>query len=94
LIQFYFRDLPLLIAKINKKRRIDMKKNMGTTDKAIRTLFAVAVAVLYILGMISGTVAIILGTLAVIFILTSLVSFCPLYAPFGISTCKKEQVSG
>ncbi len=71
-----------------------MKKNMGTTDKAIRTLFAVAVAVLYILGMISGTVAIILGTLAVIFILTSLVSFCPLYAPFGISTCKKEQVSG
>jgi ABC-type lipoprotein release transport system permease subunit len=83
-----------LIAKINKKRRIDMKKNMGTTDKAIRTLFAVAVAVLYILGMISGTVAIILGTLAVIFILTSLVSFCPLYAPFGISTCKKEQVSG
>ena len=71
-----------------------MKKNMGTTDKAIRTLFAVAVAVLYILGMISGTVAIILGALAVIFILTSLVSFCPLYAPFGISTCKKEQVSG
>lgn len=71
-----------------------MKKNMGTTDKAIRTLFAVAVAVLYILGMISGTVAIILGALAVIFILTSLVSFCPLYAPFGITTCKKEQASG
>ncbi|HMB98106.1 MAG TPA: DUF2892 domain-containing protein [Balneolaceae bacterium] len=71
-----------------------MKKNMGTTDKVIRSLFAVAVAILYILGMISGTAAIILGALAVIFILTSLVSFCPLYAPFGISTCKKEQVSG
>jgi hypothetical protein len=71
-----------------------MKKNMGTTDKVIRSLLAVAVAVLYILGMISGTAAIILGALAVIFILTSLVSFCPLYAPFGISTCKKEQVSG
>lgn len=71
-----------------------MKKNMGTTDKVIRSLFAVAVAVLYILGMISGTAAIILGALAVIFILTSLVSFCPLYAPFGISTCKTEEVSG
>ena len=61
-----------------------MKKNMGTADKIIRILIAVVIAVLYFMEVISGTVAIVLGVLAVIFVLTSLVSFCPLYLPFGI----------
>ena len=63
-----------------------MKKNMGTVDKVIRILAAVVIAILYFTGQISGTVAIILGVLAIIFILTSFIGFCPLYAPFGIST--------
>ena len=63
-----------------------MKANMGTTDRVIRILAAIAIAILYYTGLISGTVAIILGVLAVVFILTSMVSFCPLYAPFKIST--------
>ncbi|HCD53191.1 MAG TPA: DUF2892 domain-containing protein [Balneolaceae bacterium] len=67
-----------------------MKKNMGTADKIIRILIAVVIAVLYFMEVISGTVAIVLGVLAVIFVLTSLVSFCPLYLPFGIKTCKTE----
>lgn len=67
-----------------------MKKNMGTTDKVIRILAAVVVAVLYYTGQISGTTATVLLALAGIFILTSFVSFCPLYWPFGIST-RKEQ---
>jgi uncharacterized membrane protein YhiD involved in acid resistance len=71
-----------------------MKANMGTTDRVIRILAAIAVGVLYYTGLISGTVAIILGVLAVVFILTSLVSFCPLYAPFRLSTKKKEASSG
>jgi len=66
-----------------------MKKNMGTIDKLIRIVIAIVVAVLYFTGQISGTAAIILGLLAVVFILTSLVGTCPLYLPFGIST-KKE----
>ena len=66
-----------------------MKKNMGTIDRGIRTVLALLVALLYYLGTISGTTAIILGTLAVIFLLTSLVSWCPLYLPFGLSTRKK-----
>ena len=65
-----------------------MKKNMGNTDRIIRILAAIVVAILYFTGVISGMVAIVLGALAVIFIVTSLVSFCPLYAPFGISTSK------
>tara|TARA_B100001250_G_C19726918_1_gene756533 strand:+ start:667 stop:867 length:201 start_codon:yes stop_codon:yes gene_type:complete len=65
-----------------------MKKNMGIADRVIRILLAVVVAALYFLGVISGTVAIVLLALAGIFILTSLISFCPLYAPFGIKTCK------
>lgn len=61
---------------------------MGTIDKAVRFLAAVIIAMLYFTNVISGTLAIILLIVAGIFILTSFVSFCPLYAPFGISTCK------
>ena len=67
-----------------------MKKNMGTTDRLIRILVAVVVAILYFTNTISGTLAIVLGALAAIFILTSLIIFCPLYAPFGINTCSNK----
>lgn len=67
-----------------------MKSNMGTTDKILRILAAVVVGVLYFTNVISGTLAIVLLVFAGIFILTSLVSFCPLYWPFGISTQNKK----
>lgn len=67
-----------------------MKKNMGTLDRLIRTLLAILVGVLYYMNIISGTVAIVLGILAIVFLLTSLVSTCPLYMPFGLSTRKNE----
>jgi Na+(H+)/acetate symporter ActP len=65
-----------------------MKKNMGSTDRLVRVLFALVVAVLYFTDQISGTVAIILGLFAVIFLLTSVIGFCPLYVPFKLSTKK------
>ncbi|NWJ52407.1 MAG: DUF2892 domain-containing protein [Bacteroidetes bacterium] len=68
-----------------------MKKNMGTADKVIRTLIAVVIAILFITKVITGTLAIILLVFAAIFLLTSFISFCPLYLPFGINTCKKEE---
>lgn len=68
-----------------------MKKNMGNADRIIRVLVAVVIAVLYFTNQISGTLGIILLVLAGIFLLTSVVSFCPLYAPFGINTCKKKE---
>jgi len=67
-----------------------MKKNMGTVDKAIRILVAIVVVVLYFTHVISGTLGIILLIFAGIFVLTSFLSFCPLYLPFGLSTKKKE----
>lgn len=67
-----------------------MKPNMGTIDKAIRIVLALVVGVLYFTGQISGAVAIILGILAIVFVLTSLISFCPLYLPLGISTRSKN----
>jgi hypothetical protein len=70
-----------------------MKKNMGLADKIIRILIAAVVVVLYFTNVISGTLAIILLILAGIFILTSLISFCPLYLPFGINTRKKKEGS-
>ena len=67
-----------------------MKANMGTTDRALRVGVALLIAVLYFTNIISGTIAIVLLAFEAIFVLTSLISFCPLYAPFGISTCKVE----
>ncbi len=67
-----------------------MKKNLGTIDRVIRIVIALTVGVLYFMGQISGTAALILGILAVIFVLTSLVSTCPLYLPFGLSTRKQS----
>ena len=67
-----------------------MKKNMGTADRAIRVIVAVIFGVLIMTNAVSGVLAGVLGVLAVIFLLTSIVGFCPLYVPFGISTMKKE----
>lgn len=69
-----------------------MKKNMGNTDRIVRIVIAAVIAVLYYTGTLSGTLGLVLLILAGVFVLTSLISFCPLYAPFGINTCpaKKE----
>jgi hypothetical protein len=67
-----------------------MKKNMGGADRIIRVLIAVAIGVLYFTNVITGTLAIILLILGAVFLLTSVVGFCPLYAPFGIRTCPKK----
>lgn len=64
---------------------------MGSIDKIIRISIAVIIAVLYFTNIISGTLAIILGAFAIIFIITSFISFCPLYLPFGISTKKNRE---
>ncbi|MDR6967288.1 hypothetical protein J2X31_001295 [Flavobacterium arsenatis] len=67
-----------------------MKKNMGFADKIIRFILAIVVGVLYYTDVINGTLAIVLGALAVVFILTSFIGFCPLYLPFGINTRKDK----
>lgn len=68
-----------------------MKKNMGTLDKTIRTIIALVIVVLYFTNVISGTIGIILIAFSIIFLLTSLISFCPLYTVFGFSTCKTKK---
>ena len=67
-----------------------MKANMGNTDKIIRVIVAIVIAALFFTDVISGTLGIVLLILAGVFVLTSVVSFCPIYAPFGISTCKTK----
>jgi len=71
----------------NKKRK--MKKNMGTIDKVIRILVAVVIAILFYTNVITGLLGIVLMVLGAIFVVTSLISFCPLYLPFSINTGKK-----
>ena len=68
-----------------------MKKNMGNTDKGIRIVIALVIALLYYFEVISGTFAYVLMALAIIFLITSFLNFCPLYAPFGWSTCKTKE---
>lgn len=67
-----------------------MKKNMGTSDRVIRLLLAVVFSVLYITQTVTGTLGILLLVLGGIFVITSFISFCPLYFPFGLSTCPKK----
>ena len=67
-----------------------MKKNMGNADRIIRIIIAAVIAGLFFANIIPGVIGIVLMALSGIFVLTSLISFCPLYAPFGINTCKKK----
>lgn len=67
-----------------------MKKNMGTVDRVVRLVIAAIIAVLYFTGQISGTLAIVLGIVAIAFLVTSAIGWCPIYVPFKISTCKEE----
>lgn len=68
-----------------------MKKNMGTADKIIRLVVVAIIAALYFAGQITGTTAIILGIVAVAFLVTSLIGWCPTYVPFGISTKEADK---
>ena len=74
----------------NKTKPI-MKNNMGSTDKMFRILFAVVVAVLYFMTLITGTAAIILGIFAIVFLISSFLNLCPLYVPLGIDTRKQSE---
>ena len=63
-----------------------MKANMGTIDRVLRAGVAILILILYAGGFISGTVAIVLGIVALAFLLTSAIGWCPVYAPLGLST--------
>lgn len=67
-----------------------MKKNMGNADRIIRVIIAAILTSLYFTGIITGTPGIVLVILSLIFVLTSTISYCPLYAPFGLSTLRKK----
>ena len=67
-----------------------MKKNMGLIDRIIRIVVAAVIVVLYFTGQITGTALIILGIIALAFIVTSIIGFCPTYHLLSISTLKKK----
>ncbi len=67
-----------------------MKENMGRNDKMIRLGAAALIAILFFMNLISGTVAIILGVIAIIFAATSFINFCPIYAALGINTKERN----
>jgi hypothetical protein len=68
-----------------------MKKNMGTADRVIRILVAVLFAVLYFTNTVTGVLGIVLLVLGAVFLLTSLISFCPLYTLIGLNTCPAKK---
>ena len=79
------------IDQVNKKI-ISMKKNMGNADRIIRVLIAGVFAYLYFGGIVTGTLGLVLVVLGGVFVLTSLVSFCPLYTLVGLNTCPRKEV--
>lgn len=77
-------------ALLNHHKIKIMKKNMGSADRMIRTIIALVIAGLYFSGIITGTLGIVLLVIAGVFVLTSAVSFCPLYTLLGINSCKSK----
>ena len=69
-----------------------MKKNMGMADRVIRAIVAIVIGILYYTGIIPGTLGIVLLVLACVFLLTSFISFCPLYIPLGFNTCPHKNI--
>jgi hypothetical protein len=78
------------LKKLFNQKIIIVMKNMGSIDRIVRVVVALIIGVLFITEIISGTLAIVLLLLAGIFLLTSVVSTCPLYLPFGIKTLKTK----
>jgi hypothetical protein len=70
-----------------------MKKNMGSADRVIRIILAAIFAVLYFTGTVPGTLGLVLVILGAVFLLTSLVNFCPLYAIVGLNTCSTKKAA-
>ena len=68
-----------------------MKKNMGSIDRIIRFVLAAIMITLYFTNIITGTIGIVLVVLALVFVITSVVSFCPLYTLFGLNTCSTRE---
>jgi Protein of unknown function (DUF2892) len=68
-----------------------MKKNMGNTDRLIRIVLAAVFAILYFTNTVTGTFGIILLVLGGVFLLTSFISFCPLYTLIGLNTCPAKK---
>jgi Protein of unknown function (DUF2892) len=83
---------PVLLQSFNSLniKTFVMKKNMGAADRIIRVLLAAVFAYLYFSGTVTGTLGIVLVVLGGVFVLTSLVSFCPLYTLVGLSTCPRK----
>lgn len=72
-------------------KKKEMKKNMGNADRIARIMIAAIVTTLYFTNVINGTLGIVLMVLSGIFVLTSLISVCPLYIPFGMKTCHSTE---
>jgi hypothetical protein len=75
----------------NELNFLEMKKNIGSADRIIRVIIAAIIGVLYFTGTITGTLGIVLLVFAVLLILTSAVSFCPVFRLFGINSCSLKE---
>ncbi len=78
------------MTKKTNKGGFTMKQNMGTIDRAVRTVLAIIAIILFVTDQITGTAATVILVMAIIFLVTSVIGFCPVYVPFKISTNKKE----
>ena len=67
-----------------------MKTNMGNFDRFFRILLAVTIAILYSSNLITDMLAIVLLVVAIAFVITSFIGFCPMYLPFGFSSKRNK----
>jgi hypothetical protein len=87
----YLSLVEFLLVHSSNSNGLSMKNNMGNIDRIIRVVLGLALGAAYFLGWVSGTAGYVVLALGVIFIVTSAINFCPLYAVFGINTCPVKQ---
>lgn len=68
-----------------------MNKNIGQTDKSIRIIIAIVIGILIYMEILTGTLAYIFLAVSAVLVITSFINFCPIYALFGINSCKKKK---
>lgn len=62
---------------------MNVAKNMGTVDRALRALVGIVLIALALTGSVGAW-----GWIGIVPLLTAAISFCPLYPLIGLKTCK------
>ncbi len=66
------------------------RKNCGTKDRVARVVVGALIGAAYLMGYIQGTVALVLGIVALVMVGTGAAGYRAIYEPLGIDTREEK----